>query len=82
MVWITDLRINMKYRIIQDEMLFVPQYRSFFFWRNFDKIREFLGLTYYSKEAFLNLAQARAFIDDKINEKAAKKLKPIIYPHS
>ena len=71
----------MKYRILEESPLFIPQYRRFFFWRDFFKIREWMGLIYHSKEAFSSLGDARKFLDELMNNNAAKKAKAKVYPH-
>lgn len=70
----------MKYRILEDPPLFIPQYKRFFFWQDFFKIREWMGFLYYSKEAFTSLESARKFLDGEINKKSNKK-QTKIYPH-
>lgn len=70
----------MKYRILEDSPLFIPQYKRLFFWQDFFKIRKWMGFLYRSKEAFSSLEGARKFLDEEINKKSNKK-QTKIYPH-
>lgn len=71
----------MKYRILQEPHLFTPQYKWLFWWHEFPKVREFMGMNYYSKEAFSSFQEAKDFIDEQIKERQSAKSPTIVHKY-
>lgn len=71
----------MKYRIVEENCFYTPQYKKFLFWEDFNQQKSFYGVEFDTTVIFSDLYGAKKFLDEKITKKNHKKPPPIIHPY-
>lgn len=73
----------MKYRILEKDCFYTPQYKKFFCWKNFRKEYMIFGVPIPISETavFSDLFGAKKFLDEQIKKRQATKVLPMIHKY-
>lgn len=71
----------MKYRILEKDCFYTPQYKKFFCWKNFHKEYMIFGVPIPISETavFSDLYGAKKFLDEQIKKRQSAKSAPTVH---